>query len=94
LRDNLTLGLLEVLAAREGISNPDKEKVFDYLAWYMSGPIDRLLARGEGCEARIYIISALRSRRFRSRYLIKYLKSWYAPLAAHLRRVGTGGSTQ
>jgi len=93
VRGNPTLELLEKMAAGEWISNSDKERVFDYLAWYMAGPVDRLIARGDGREARMFIVSAMRSRRFRGRYLIKYLKSWYAPLGAHWRRVGTGGST-
>jgi hypothetical protein len=63
---------------REGVyRGKDRERVLDYLAWYMASPVERLIASGRCAEARSYIFAALRSKRMRKQYLLAYLRSFY-----------------
>ncbi|MCM0083342.1 hypothetical protein L4X63_17285 [Geomonas sp. Red32] len=72
---NHVLEILETMAAGEGCPADEREIIHDYLAWYLAGPVERLLAARQGAWARRYIVPALRSRRFRLRFLGMYLKS-------------------
>ena len=77
LNDNMLLAILEDKVVNGTYQGRDKETVLDYIAWYMVGPIDRLIVSGRCAEARRYILSSLRSKRLRTRYFLAYLKSFW-----------------
>jgi glycosyltransferase involved in cell wall biosynthesis len=76
LKDNNLLQTVEDNIKRGFYTGDELIKIYDYIAWYMSGPVDRLIAEGRGAESRRFIKSAFRSKRLRKQYLIKYVKSW------------------
>lgn len=76
LKDNSLLQTLEYNIFNGMYTRDELSKVIDYIAWYMAGPIDRLITAGERLEARKHIKTAFRSKRFRKQYLAKYVKSW------------------
>lgn len=79
LDGNKLLEILEERLAAGIYRGRDRIKVLDYLAWYTAGPVDRLIFSGRCTEARRYILSSLRSKRLRKRYLLAYLKSFCLP---------------
>lgn len=79
LNNNSLLQSLEENILKNSYIGDDLIRVYDYISWYMSGPIDRLIAAGRGADARKYIKPAFRSKRLRKQYLLKYLKSWMSP---------------
>jgi glycosyltransferase involved in cell wall biosynthesis len=80
LEENKLLQCLEEKIQQGSYQGKDRERVLDYIAWYTAGPVERLIAAGRCAEARRYILSSLRSKRLRKRYLIAYFKSFYPPL--------------
>ena len=76
LEGNRMLESLEDKLLRGILLGKARERVLDYIAWYLAGPVDRLMTSGRRTEARHYILSALRSKRYRKRYLLTYLESF------------------
>ena len=73
LENNALLASLENNLRAGAYEKNLKMKILDYIAWYMVEPISRMLAAGRADLAGKYILSGLRSRRFKKQYILMYL---------------------
>lgn len=90
LKENSLLQALDDNIQKGAYNELELTRIYDYISWYMAGPIDRLIAMGKGTDARKYIRSAFRSKLLRKQYLWRYLKSWIAPMKLDIvRRIRT-----
>ena len=90
VREGSLLRELENGIAKGIYGQTQLEKILDYVAWHRSLTITRLIAMGEGSEARRYIRIAFRSKAFRNRcykwYILSYFPQWAIKCARYGRK--------